>query len=1101
MIIFIWILAQTKTVSEHSFYENMLERFQRALENDRRLRNPFLRPSSCDGLARIIVYYLDEYFSSYNIYEIPEDYLRKLCQIFENIRVRFCPGCNNYVELCNRLCLYLSRIPRLHALERGIRELCIEFRSRIPQLRNKFNTISIYDSYRNRIQMFEIPIFDYQRSNVRLSQYLELSCDDIGKVRSYSYDFYLYAHQREAIDMLQESKNKTIIVSTPNASGKTEIAILGALNFYRNSIRNILILVVYPTKALARDQFSRWFRAIYEYLHSQRIPTNVRRTRIRGRDTEYALISGDLDLILLDGELVRRKDVRSTVSELRKSNSILIVLTNPAFLLAITRRGRSSYHYYFGRRCIALIVLDEIHFYRSRDLTLLIEIIKYLIREYGCFDLFRKILILSATVGSLKTFCDQLQAALREVDVNDVQSVVGSIDRNRRIGTKYVYVVALNDDREAESLIREIVLELIRRSLSYHKVDLDNIEKTLIFVPNRNIAERLCRILQNEVYNLCRNNDLSHDDCIRVRRSINRHLGDMALWEREIIEREFREGNIRILFTVKTLEVGIDIGDVQRVIHWGLPSSLNDFIQREGRVGRRPGEYESIIIVTSEREKQLVNRYIQVLQDPDLAAHYMYTPIINSDAALIKRLKADIKALGRVPDSVYVPPDLRWPVRFYLQDSRQFSVFDSNTRRRLREVRIEDLLFRYLPGMIRFIGDTMYIVESVDPDSRAIRVCRVPTQVVSRTSNQQENVLISIWGNYVTDPNFCLNIRYVLSGRIFTTGDISVSIEEKEPGYVVINMKPLGTKLIRLDYERENVQLPDGRVITRVIPVFKPCGYMPINQDLAEMLSSRVVTRGIIISINLSDISRLYNLVRDHMQRLIRSSINMFNQGFSEEKISQIATIIAALCRAMVVEYVHIALHIILDLLCGAIQILRGQFIRVRPEEFEHYVAVESEDELLKKVVDIIKSLLNPANNKSSESSMLDLKIKIAITNEVDLVFTVNWINVYNRIEGLLNDFNRYVERFLNTRSDAFSLRKFITEEFIPFLRNIIASAEFPRCNVTPYMLESIMNELAQNGEINQYLIEQAIMHIGTILEIARNILRAIIDNVARQSW
>jgi ATP-dependent helicase YprA (DUF1998 family) len=57
----------------------------------------------------------------------------------------------------------------------------------------------------------------------------------------------------KAIKELRKSETKVVIVATSNASGKTEIGLLTAIDVITRG-DDKLILVVYPTRALARDQ-------------------------------------------------------------------------------------------------------------------------------------------------------------------------------------------------------------------------------------------------------------------------------------------------------------------------------------------------------------------------------------------------------------------------------------------------------------------------------------------------------------------------------------------------------------------------------------------------------------------------------------------------------------------------------------------------------------------------------------------------------------------------------------------------------------------------------------------------------------------------------
>ena len=63
----------------------------------------------------------------------------------------------------------------------------------------------------------------------------------------------LYKHQAEAVKLVKEGKN--VVVTAPTASGKTEIFLMPLVDAAREGGRS---LVIYPTKALARDQLDRF---------------------------------------------------------------------------------------------------------------------------------------------------------------------------------------------------------------------------------------------------------------------------------------------------------------------------------------------------------------------------------------------------------------------------------------------------------------------------------------------------------------------------------------------------------------------------------------------------------------------------------------------------------------------------------------------------------------------------------------------------------------------------------------------------------------------------------------------------------------------------
>lgn len=77
------------------------------------------------------------------------------------------------------------------------------------------------------------------------------------------------------------------------------------------------------------------------------------------------------------------------------------------------------------------------------------------------------------------------------------------------------------------------------------------------------------------------------------------HTGLLERGKREDIEREFKEGKdrngdkvaqpINVLTATSTLEMGIDIGDLNVVANAGIPPKPSNFLQRVGRAGRKEG--------------------------------------------------------------------------------------------------------------------------------------------------------------------------------------------------------------------------------------------------------------------------------------------------------------------------------------------------------------------------------------------------------------------------------------------------------------------------------------------------------------------------------
>ncbi len=60
--------------------------------------------------------------------------------------------------------------------------------------------------------------------------------------------------------------------------------------------------------------------------------------------------------------------------------------------------------------------------------------------------------------------------------------------------------------------------------------------------------------------------------------------------ERQLAEERFHHGGDACIVCTSTLELGIDVGDLDRVLQAEAPDTVNSFLQRMGRTGRRPGQ-------------------------------------------------------------------------------------------------------------------------------------------------------------------------------------------------------------------------------------------------------------------------------------------------------------------------------------------------------------------------------------------------------------------------------------------------------------------------------------------------------------------------------
>lgn len=76
----------------------------------------------------------------------------------------------------------------------------------------------------------------------------------------------------------------------------------------------------------------------------------------------------------------------------------------------------------------------------------------------------------------------------------------------------------------------------------------------------------------------------------------------LGVRERREAERAFAEGKNCVIVATSTLELGIDVGDLDRVIQIDAPTTVASFLQRLGRTGRRPGTKRSCLFLTTSQD-------------------------------------------------------------------------------------------------------------------------------------------------------------------------------------------------------------------------------------------------------------------------------------------------------------------------------------------------------------------------------------------------------------------------------------------------------------------------------------------------------------------
>lgn len=149
-------------------------------------------------------------------------------------------------------------------------------------------------------------------------------------------------------------------------------------------------------------------------------------------------------------------------------------------------------------------------------------------------------------------------------------------------------------------------------------------EKRLVFVDSRARAEELTRELRMHGTDTW----LSH--------------GSLGREERHAAEEAFASAPSGVIVATSTMELGIDVGDLDRVAQIDAPWTVASFLQRLGRTGRRSGSVANCLILsTSDRALRdtlgLLTAWADGFVEPVLAPPYPAHVLVQQLLALLRQ--------------------------------------------------------------------------------------------------------------------------------------------------------------------------------------------------------------------------------------------------------------------------------------------------------------------------------------------------------------------------------------------------------------------------------------------------------------------------------
>ncbi|MDH3208802.1 MAG: DEAD/DEAH box helicase, partial [Burkholderiaceae bacterium] len=331
------------------------------------------------------------------------------------------------------------------------------------------------------------------------------------------------------------------LIAAPTGSGKTLAAFLSAINelvlqgLSQGLTDEVHVLYVSPLKALSND-----------------IRTNLQEPLAGIRAGVVAMGLPDIDIRAAvrtgDTPVAERERMR------RAPPHILVTTPESLYILLTSNSGRNML------KSVKSVIVDELHAVagskRGAHLMLTLERLTALCQHPPVR------IGLSATVKPL----DEMARFL-----------VGQ----RGEGSEGVAIIDAGHVRE-----RDLAVEMPRSPLSsvmatevwgelYDKLAelIRQHRTTLIFVNQRRIAERAARHLAERL----------------GEEHVTAHHGSLAREHRLKAEQRLKSGELKALVATSSLELGIDIGDIDLVCQLGSPRAVNAFLQRVGRAGHAIG--------------------------------------------------------------------------------------------------------------------------------------------------------------------------------------------------------------------------------------------------------------------------------------------------------------------------------------------------------------------------------------------------------------------------------------------------------------------------------------------------------------------------------
>lgn len=324
-----------------------------------------------------------------------------------------------------------------------------------------------------------------------------------------------------------------LLLTSGTASGKTEAAFLPVLtHLWENPPKSVGVLYVSPLKALINDQFER----LEELLEEADIPV----TKWHG-------------------------DASPSAKKRLVKNPRGVMQTTPESLESLLIRNSSNIYRLFCD--VRFIIIDEVHYFMDNDRGL--QLISVLERIQRIIGFAPRRIGLSATLGD----CTNAEKWLcMGTDRNCVTPKCREAGRKIRLSVRFFPIAEKIPNSDSNTLLEKYYEYLYESTRG---------KRCILFSNSKGEVEE-------NIAHLKRLSEKNHgNDCYLV------HHANISPALREFAEKRMKSGELPVCTgATVTLELGVDLGHLERIVQTGCPLTVSGLVQRLGRTGRRNGEAE-----------------------------------------------------------------------------------------------------------------------------------------------------------------------------------------------------------------------------------------------------------------------------------------------------------------------------------------------------------------------------------------------------------------------------------------------------------------------------------------------------------------------------